>query len=150
MVHGDDFLAVGEKRATDSLKQVLTEAYKVKCEVLGDGDGEVDEIRVLNRVVRRTSTGITIEADPRHAEMVIKDLELTSANAGKVPGSKEEMKRVADARAKIDAAQEEEVDSLMMTPGTTPTKGGSRSETAEEKTSYCILNRRHPSNPPAS
>ena len=65
MVHGDDFLAVGDKTATESLRMVLTDTYKVKAEVLGGGDGELSEIRVLNRIVRRTNNGITIEADPR-------------------------------------------------------------------------------------
>ena len=45
MVRGDDFLAVGDKATTDELEKVLTDAYKVKCEVLGDGDGEVSELR---------------------------------------------------------------------------------------------------------
>ena len=89
MVHGDDFLTVGSKTSTDALKKTLMTAYKVKCEFLGGGEGEVSEIRVLNRVVRRTGSGLTIEADPRHAEMVIKDLELTTAKEGRVPGSKE-------------------------------------------------------------
>ena len=101
MVHGDDFLAVGDKSSTDSLKKVLMDAYKVNVEVLGGGVGEASEIRVLNRVVRRTADGITIEADPRHAEMVVKDLELTTAKPCKTPDSKEEMKRVAEARAEI-------------------------------------------------
>ena len=35
MVHGDDFLAVGDKTATESLRKVLTDTYKVKAEVLG-------------------------------------------------------------------------------------------------------------------
>ena len=51
VVHGDDFLSVVEKAATDSLKKILTDADKVKCEVLGGDDGELSEIRVLNRVV---------------------------------------------------------------------------------------------------
>ena len=48
MVHGDDFLAVGDKASTDSLKKVLMDAYKVKVEILGDGDGEASEIGYLS------------------------------------------------------------------------------------------------------
>ena len=44
MVHGDDFLAVGDKATTDELNKVLTDVYKVECEVLGDGDSEVSDI----------------------------------------------------------------------------------------------------------
>ena len=74
MVHGDDFVAVGSKIATRKLQKVLEDAYKIKCEVLGDEQGEVNEIRVLNRIVRRDEKGFTTEADPRHAELAIRDL----------------------------------------------------------------------------
>ena len=39
MVHGDDSLTIGDKSSTDSLKIVLTDAYKVKCEMLGGDNG---------------------------------------------------------------------------------------------------------------
>ena len=51
MVHGDNFVAVGGKAATDKLKKTLEDAYKVKCEVLGGNSDEMSEIRVLNRVI---------------------------------------------------------------------------------------------------
>ena len=86
-------MAVGSKIATRKLQKVLEDAYKIKCEVLGDEQGEVSEIRVLNRIVRRDEKGFTIEADPRHAELAIRDLELTTAKGSKLPGSKEESKK---------------------------------------------------------
>ena len=51
MVHGDDFVAVGNAKTTLKLKETLEKAYKVKCEVLGEDPGEMSEIRVLNRVI---------------------------------------------------------------------------------------------------
>ena len=93
MVHGDDFVAVGDGAATTRLQKILEKAYKVKSEILGDGPGEVNEIRVLNRVVRRDQSGYTIEADPRHAELAIRDLGLEGARGSKLPGSKDEMKK---------------------------------------------------------
>ena len=53
MVHGDDFVAVGPKWATEKLQRTLEAAYKVKCETMGGEEGNVSEIRVLNRIVRR-------------------------------------------------------------------------------------------------
>ena len=38
--------------------------------------GEVTDIMVLNRVVRRGPEGIEHEADPRHAEIIIHELGL--------------------------------------------------------------------------
>ena len=93
MVHGDDFVAVGDEQSTRKLQLSLENAYKVKCEVLGGDSGDKKEIRVLNRIIRRVDAGFTLEADPRHAELVIRDLGLIGARASKLPGSKEDHKR---------------------------------------------------------
>ena len=93
MVHGDDFVAVGSEKATQKLRKSPENAYKVKCEVLGVGTGELDEIRVLNRAIRHDGQGLTLEADPLHAEIVVKDLGLQIAKPSKLPVSKEEHKR---------------------------------------------------------
>ena len=71
----------------------LDRQHKVKCEILGGGNGELDEIRVLNRVIRRDGQGPTLEADPRRAEIAVRDLVLENAKPSKLPGSKEEHKR---------------------------------------------------------
>ena len=52
MVHGDDFLATGDGKAVEDLKRMLSDAYKVKVETLGNEKGDLSEIRVLNRVLR--------------------------------------------------------------------------------------------------
>ena len=93
MVHGDDFVAVGDERSTKKLQTSLETACKVKCEVLGDGADEKKEIRVLNRIIRRVDTGFALEADPRHAEIIIRDLGLVGAKPSKLPGSKEDHKK---------------------------------------------------------
>ena len=98
MVHGDDFVAVGCKVATDKLRTSLENAYKVKCEVLGGSEDELKEIRVLNRVVRRDDRGYSLEADPRHSEIVVRDLVLEGSKHSKLPGSKEEHKKAAGGR----------------------------------------------------
>ena len=74
MVHGDDFLAVGLKSCTKHLEENSQAAYKVKVQVMGDETGECSEIRVLNRISRWTTTGCKIEAEPRHAERVVREL----------------------------------------------------------------------------
>ena len=76
MVHGDDFIAVGPKEHLSDTRKVLEEKYKPKVEMLGRGVGHTDEMRILNKAVRMTSQGIELEADPRHAELVVKELGL--------------------------------------------------------------------------
>ena len=46
----------------------------------------------MNKVVRINEQGIELEADPRHAELVVKELGLESAKASTTPGSKTEAK----------------------------------------------------------
>ena len=64
--------------------------YKVKCEVLG-GTDELKHIRVLKRVVCRDGQEYSLE-DPRHAEIVVRDLSLEESKRSNLLGSKEEHK----------------------------------------------------------
>ena len=96
MVHGDDFVAVGPKDNLVNTRKVLEEKYKLKVETLGTDKGQSPEMRILNKVVRWTSAGLELEADPRHAELVIKDLKLAGCKSSAVPGSKEEAKKVKE------------------------------------------------------
>ena len=67
----------------------------MKVEVLGRGEGKSSEVRILNKIVRHTKEGIELEADPRHAEVVVKELEIQNAKASTVPGVKENSKTVS-------------------------------------------------------
>ena len=44
-----------------------------------------DEIQILNRTLRWTTEGITREADQRHTEIVIKEMNMKKANAVSTP-----------------------------------------------------------------
>ena len=97
MVHGDDFVAVGPDAAVKEIETALAQAYKIKTEVLGTGKGEQKEVRILNRVVQLLPEGVRLEADPRHAERVIRYMGVEQGKTSPVPGSKEETKRWSDA-----------------------------------------------------
>ena len=92
MVHGDDFAAVGPDGALQKLKAVLSGRYKDKTELLGAGAGDLKEVRILNRVVQMHDTGVTLEADPRHIELIVKDFGLDTGNGAATPGDKEMFK----------------------------------------------------------
>ena len=49
---------------------------------------DVREVKILNKIIRWTDSGVELEADPRHAEIVIRELGLSGAAASKVPGVK--------------------------------------------------------------
>ena len=89
MVHGDDFIGVGPEDQLAELRSKLEEKYKIKVERLGLKEGEKAEIRILNKVVRETSEGIELEADPRHVEIAIRELGIEQCKAANTPGCKE-------------------------------------------------------------
>ena len=89
MVHGDDFVAVGSGAGLKKTREALENKYCLKVQTLGSRAGCDQEIRVLNKIIRYTPSGIELEADPRHAERVIRDLGLEEAKASRVPGVKE-------------------------------------------------------------
>ena len=93
MVRGSDFVEDGTEAHLVETRKTPEDKYKMKVEKLGCSDGFKTEMRILNKVVRATDSGITLEADPRHAELVVKELDLMTAKILAVPGSKEEVRR---------------------------------------------------------
>ncbi len=73
IVHGDDFVLSGRAAALDVVKAGMHERFLLKeLGRLGGGQGELRELRVLNRVIRWTPAGLRYEADPRHAEILVR------------------------------------------------------------------------------
>ena len=93
-VHGDDFLVLGSQGAMHWFGDALKKAYDIKKEIVaaataataGDASNNVDEIWVLKRVIRWTSTGIEYEPDQRHVEILLADLGLENAKPVSTPG----------------------------------------------------------------
>ena len=61
-------------------------AYEIQTQKLGGSKGQKAEGRVLNQILRHTAEGWEIEADPRHAELVIEQLGLEGDSAVATPG----------------------------------------------------------------
>jgi len=68
-VHGDDFFMEGTAEALDVFQAKLLKKFEGKVKGVLARPG--DELRVLNRVVRRTPNGYEWEADQRHADLII-------------------------------------------------------------------------------
>ena len=76
-VHGDDLTTVGSKVNLDWFRRELEKYYELKePHRLGPGPNDDREALVLNRVVRWTKDGLEMEADPRQAEKLLRDLKL--------------------------------------------------------------------------
>ena len=87
VVHGDDFVLAGLPRELGWAKRAVSDSFLTKeVGTLGDGAGEVPELRILNRVVRWCSDGLRYEADPRHVDILLKGIAGT-ARALSTPGT---------------------------------------------------------------
>ena len=82
-------------------------------------------IKVLNKILRYAEEGLELEADPRHAEMVIRDLGLEGGKLSKIPGTKAD---VAKRRKEVEA-----VDAVDVQVSITPPKLTEGSETCRNK-----------------
>ena len=65
----------------------------IKSKYLGPSPdkGHLQELRILNRVISWTGSGVTYEADPRHAELLIQELQLDGAKGVTTPGSRDDV-----------------------------------------------------------
>jgi len=85
LVHGDDFVTTGTRGQAWWFRQKLEERFEMKTVVVGRGDGEVREARILNRVVRARDDGWEYEADQRHVDILIREMKLENAKGVATP-----------------------------------------------------------------
>ena len=86
LVHGDDFVTTGSRKEVAWLKVQLERRFEIKTTIMGLGSNEVREARLLNRVISVGDKGWSYEADPRHAELIIRGLNMQDAKGVKTPG----------------------------------------------------------------
>ena len=85
-VHGDDFTAIGSPEAWDNYEVGMQQPFGCKLkESLGVRPDDCNKMRVLNKIVRICDEGLRYEADPRHAEMLVKALGLSTASSVLTP-----------------------------------------------------------------
>ena len=84
IVHGDDFVTVGEVAEMEWLQRAMEQRFQIKTQLIGHK--ETREGKVLNRVIRATAEGWEYEADQRHGEVVIKAMNLQDAKGVTSPG----------------------------------------------------------------
>ena len=87
LVHGDDYMSAGDANSLDRLEAQLTAQYEIKTQRVGHGPKCSAEGQILNRVIRATDSGFELEGDPRHAELVVEQLNLQSGKGVTTPGT---------------------------------------------------------------
>ena len=107
VVHGDDFTAVGSPEALDQYQVGMQKSFDCKLKGrLGTDPGDCKEMRVLNRIVRINDKGLLYEADPRHAEIIIKAFHLEHGKSIVTPGLKSHDSDVDPDKMDSNAAEE--------------------------------------------
>ena len=90
-IHGDGYVSIVKPQELKLMKMQLESKYTVKTETLGPGPEHKQQVTIHNRIVSWDDTqGITHEADPRHTEIIIQQVQLTDAKTVATPGTKEE------------------------------------------------------------
>ena len=72
----------------DWLESELGKRYQIKTQRTKLIKGkEYVEAKILNRIVRRTEAGYEMEADPRHAELIVEQVTKEGARTTTTPGN---------------------------------------------------------------
>jgi hypothetical protein len=101
LVHGDDYAIVGEDAELNWIESEIRKEFEIKTTRFGPGShrrgrqaapvgpvGEKSEVSILGRILEWRDEGITFEADPRHAEIIIRELGLAEGKPVTTPGVK--------------------------------------------------------------
>ena len=74
VVHRDDFTILGWEHALDWFWKTISEKFKSKHRGrIGPAQSDNKEMRILNRIVKWSSEGLTYEADQRHVEICLEE-----------------------------------------------------------------------------
>ena len=90
-IHGVDYASIGKPRELKWMKAQLESKCIVKTETLGPGADNKQQVKFFTRVVGCDDThGITYEAEPRHTEIIFKQLQFNEAKTVTTPGAEDE------------------------------------------------------------
>ena len=115
IVHGDDFVFAGGDKDLEWVQHEISTRFLIKViGRLGGDSGDLQKLRVLNRVLRWASDGIYYEADPRHQEILVAQLAenlrslSTPGTKGKAEKEEEDCCRPSKETTMLTGRQEEE------------------------------------------
>ena len=86
VVHGDDFTMLGTHEQLMWFREQIKKRFQVKFRgMLGPSSKDDKDITILNRTVSWDKNGITYKVDPRHVDIVIRELGLQDSKSVKTP-----------------------------------------------------------------
>ena len=105
LVHGDDFLTSGNRGDCEWMKMQLEKRFEIKTKLVGMRSDEAKEERILNRIIRVTAHGWEMEADQRHADILIEQMNLRNAKGVSSPGEEEKRWEEEDNRVLLQGVE---------------------------------------------
>ena len=93
MVHGDDYVSAGIECDLLWFERMLMETREINTQKIGPWtSGGASEGKVLNRTLRWSREAWEVEADPRHAELLVEQLDVEGARILSMPGAEDDDK----------------------------------------------------------
>lgn len=117
VVHGCGVTALGNNDGLSRYENAMGEAFEIKHKGrLGHDINDLKEMRLLNRILRIDDHGLLYEADPRHVELLARELDLDHATPYVAPGVKQSISE----EAPPDETLEDSVASIIALPKPPP------------------------------
>ena len=85
LTHGDDFVLTEPTKKLMEFERKMTSVYPTKAMIIGCGSSK--SIKTLNRRLHRGKRGIVYQHDPRHVDVLVKDLGLEHGNSVQTPAT---------------------------------------------------------------
>ena len=85
LAHGDDFVFTGATKKLIELDWKMTSAYPIKAKIISHGSPK--SIKTLNRSLHWGKRGNVYQHDPRHVDVLVKDLGLEHGNSVQTPAT---------------------------------------------------------------
>ena len=105
LIHGDDFVTSGGHAECDWFREQLEKRFEIKSQLVGEREDEQKEARILNRVIRVTAAGWEMEADQRHVDLIVQEMNLVGARGVSTPGEEEKRWEEEDNRILLDGPE---------------------------------------------
>ena len=111
VVHGNDFTALGTDESIDWYTAELQKVFEIKVRGRIGVGTEMQEIKILNRILRLDEDGLLYEPDPRHVDLLAASMGLKDCSPVKSPGVKP-----ADAEKEAPKGEEGETHGEVIDP----------------------------------
>ena len=85
MTHGDDVVVTGPTERLTECKNEMTGVYPIRTKLISYGSTE--SIKALNRGLHWRKRGIVYQHNPRHVDVLVKDLRLEQGNSVQTPST---------------------------------------------------------------